>query len=220
MHRLFVYWRDFLNIYKTVQKQAFCEITEHHSRFISYIRPVDTENEAYTFINKIRAKHWDAKHNVYAYSILENNVLRHSDDGEPHGTAGMPVLNILKQNEITNAVIVVTRYFGGTLLGKGGLIRAYSDSAKLAVAKAGIIGMLLCYKLQMCCDYSMYGKVSSVIMSMSPKVGDPKFLDKVKINFYIDKDKLDLLNKSLSDISSGKIKIEIIGEKYVPVNLF
>lgn len=220
MHRLFAYWRDFLNIYKTIQKKTFCEITERHSRFIGYIRPANTENEANMFINNIRTKHWDAKHNVYAYSILKDNVMRYSDDGEPHGTAGMPVLNVLKRNEITNAVIVVTRYFGGILLGTGGLIRAYSDSAKLAVDSAGIISMLLCFRLQIYCDYNMYGKVSAIIMSMSPKVEKPEFLDKVKMNFYIDKDKLDSLNKSLNDIISGKIKIEIIGEKYIPVNLF
>ena len=103
--------------YKTLAREACDEYIVKHSRFIGYAKPVKTEKEAIDYINEISKKHWDAKHNVYAYSIRENGVKRYSDDGEPQGTAGMPVLNVILQEEVTDCVVVVTRYFGGILLG-------------------------------------------------------------------------------------------------------
>ncbi len=209
-----------MNIYRTVQNEAFGELVERHSRFIGYIKPVETENDAVSFINKIKTKHWDARHNVYAYSLLENNVMRYSDDGEPHGTAGMPVLDILKKNELTNTVIVVTRYFGGILLGTGGLVRAYSAAAKLALDNAGIVNIVNCFKMQLFCDYSLYGKVSSILLGLGSKVEKSEFLDHVKIVFYIEKEKLNILKNKLNDISSGNITAEVLEEKYTSINLF
>lgn len=219
MHRLFVYWRDYLDIYKTIQKEAFGEFVERHSRFISYAKPVETEDDAISFINKIKTKHWDAKHNVYAYSLLKGSIMRYSDDGEPHGTAGVPVLDILKKNEVTNIVIVVTRYFGGILLGTGGLVRAYSSAAKLALDSAVVINMVSCFRAQLFCDYSLYGKISSILAELGAKIEESEFLDNVKIIFYIEKKKLNILNDKLNEVSSGEIITKILEEKYTKINL-
>ena len=219
MHRLFVYWRDYLDIYKTIQKEAFGEFVERHSKFISYAKPVETEDDAISFINKIKTKHWDAKHNVYAYSLLKGSIMRYSDDGEPHGTAGVPVLDILKKNEVTNIVIVVTRYFGGILLGTGGLVRAYSSAAKLALDSAVIINMVSCFRAQLFCDYSLYGKISSILAELGAKIEESEFLDNVKIIFYIEKKKLNILNDKLNEVSSGEIITKILEEKYTKINL-
>lgn len=209
-----------MDIYKTVQDEAFSELVEKHSRFIGYANPVEKESDAISFIEKIKTKHWDAKHNVYAYSLLKDNVMRYSDDGEPHGTAGMPVLDILKKNEVTNTVIVVTRYFGGILLGTGGLVRAYTSVARLALDNAGIINMVSCFKIKLSCAYNLYGKVSSILIGLGSKIEESNFLDNVKIVFYIEKGKLNLLNNRLNDASSGAIKAEIVEEKYTAINLF
>lgn len=219
MHRLFVYWRDYLDIYKTIQKEAFGEFVERHSRFISYAKPVETEDDAISFINKIKTKHWDAKHNVYAYSLLKGSIMRYSDDGEPHGTAGVPVLDILKKNEVTNIVIVVTRYFGGILLGTGGLVRAYSSAAKLALDSAVVINMVSCFRAQLFCNYSLYGKISSILAELGAKIEESEFLDNVKIIFYIEKKKLNILNDKLNEVSSGEIITKILEEKYTKINL-
>ena len=219
MHRLFVYWRDYLDIYKTIQKEAFGEFVERHSRFIGYAKPVETEDDAISFINKIKAKHWDAKHNVYAYSLLKGSIMRYSDDGEPRGTAGVPVLDILKKNEVTNIVIVVTRYFGGILLGTGGLVRAYSNAAKLALDSAVVINMVSCFRAQLFCDYSLYGKISSILAELGAKIEESEFLDNVKIIFYIEKKKLNILNDKLNEVSSGEIITKILEEKYTKINL-
>lgn len=219
MHRLFVYWRDYLDIYKTIQKEAFGEFVERHSRFISYAKPVETEDDAISFINKIKTKHWDAKHNVYAYSLLKGSIMRYSDDGEPHGTAGVPVLDILKKNEVTNIVIVVTRYFGGILLGTGGLVRAYSSAAKLALDSAVVINMVSCFRAQLFCDYSLYGKISSILAELGAKIEESEFLGNVKIIFYIEKKKLNILNDKLNEVSSGEIITKILEEKYTKINL-
>jgi len=131
--------------YKTVLNHAVYEIDEKKSRFIASVKPVSTEDEAIRFINDLKSKYWDATHNVYAYTIGKNDeVQKFSDDGEPSGTAGKPVLETIKSKGIKNVLVVITRYFGGTLLGAGGLIRAYSESASLGLDKAGIIKVVKC----------------------------------------------------------------------------
>ena len=122
--------------YKTVKNDANAEFIEKKSRFIGYCRPVKSQDEAVNFINEIRSIHRQATHNVYAYILREDNIMRYSDDGEPAGTAGVPVLEVLKKENLTDIAVVVTRYFGGVLLGAGGLVRAYGKSAKLGVDAA------------------------------------------------------------------------------------
>jgi len=117
-------------VYKTVSKEGTAEIVEKKSRFIASVKPVSTEEEALEFVSQVKAKYRDARHNVYAYVVTENNISRFTDDGEPSGTAGAPVLDVILKEGLTDVAIVVTRYFGGTLLGTGGLVRAYGKSAK------------------------------------------------------------------------------------------
>lgn len=123
--------------YITLAKEAKAEIVEKRSRFIATVRPVETEEDALAFLNQLRQDYWDATHNVYAYILEENQLTRYSDDGEPGGTAGMPVLDILRREKLSNLIVVVTRYFGGTLLGTGGLVHAYSKAAKAGIEAAG-----------------------------------------------------------------------------------
>ena len=147
--------------YKTVQNEAQSEFAEKRSRFIGYCKPVSNEQEAVDFINSKRGEHWNATHNVYAYSLREGNIKRYSDDGEPSGTAGMPVLDVITKNEIYDVCIVVTRYFGGVLLGTGGLVRAYSQGAKVALEAGNVVMMQNCLICQTRCSYNQYGKVRS-----------------------------------------------------------
>ena len=151
--------------YLTLEKEAFDEFTEKRSRFIGYAKPVSTQQEAADFINKIKSKHWDATHNVYAYVLRNGQQKRYSDDGEPSGTAGVPVLDVLLKENLTDCAVVATRYFGGVLLGAGGLVRAYSHTSKIAVTAARIIKMSLCSVLLVECDYNFYGRLTTLIPS-------------------------------------------------------
>ena len=148
------------DIIKTTVKRGSAEIVEKKSRFIANVCPVKTEEEAKSFIDSIKKQHYNARHNVFAYQIGEKNeIKRFSDDGEPQGTAGMPVLNVLAGGDIKNTIIVVTRYFGGTLLGTGGLVRAYTEAAKAGLENAGIYEIGLYKKIEVCVDYTLNGKV-------------------------------------------------------------
>ncbi len=200
--------------YKTVKECASDEFVEKRSRFIGYCKPVTKEEQAIEFINTIKKNHWDAKHNVYAYNIREGQTKRYSDDGEPQGTAGMPVLDVIIKNQVVDVVVVVTRYFGGILLGTGGLVRAYSNGSKLALNAANIITMELCSKCQIKCSYNQYGKVSTLIMQNGGYVDDSSFADNVIIDFHISVDLVQLLNKALADATAGEIITEVISEDY------
>ena len=138
--------------YKTVLQEAQDDFVEKRSRFIGYVRPVSTEAEALAFIAEKKSKHWDASHNVYAYILRDGGVMRYSDDGEPQGTAGIPVLDVLQKSGVTDVVVVATRYFGGILLGGGGLVRAYSHTASIALQAAGIVTMRECLMLEVLCS--------------------------------------------------------------------
>ena len=147
--------------YRTIRAAASAEFVEKRSRFIGYISPVTTQQDAIAFIDSIKSKHWDATHNVPAYIIRNGNICRFSDDGEPQGTAGMPALNVLQKEELTDCVLVVTRYFGGILLGGGGLVRAYSHAAKIAVDAGGIVSRAECIIVKIRCDYTFYGRLAT-----------------------------------------------------------
>ena len=149
--------------YKTVLQEAQDDFVEKRSRFIGYARPVSTEAEALAFIAEKKSKHWDASHNVYAYILRDGGVMRYSDDGEPQGTAGIPVLDVLQKSGVTDVVVVATRYFGGILLGGGGLVRAYSHTASIALQAAGIVTMRECLMLEVLCDYGQYGRAAALV---------------------------------------------------------
>lgn len=200
--------------YKTVQNESNSEFTEKRSRFIGYCKPVTTEQEAVDFINSKRSEHWNATHNVYAYSLREGNIKRYSDDGEPSGTAGMPVLDVITKNEIYDVCIVVTRYFGGVLLGTGGLVRAYSQGAKVALEAGNVVMMQSCLMCEARCSYNQYGKVSSLIMEIGATIDDTVYEADVLIKFHIKPEYLDKLNKQLADATSGEIQAVSDSEKY------
>lgn len=203
-----------LQKYITIKEYACPEFVERRSRFIGYINPVTTEAEALEFINSIRAKHWDATHNVYAYVLREQNTCRYSDDNEPQGTAGMPVLDVIRKSGLTDVCIVVTRYFGGILLGGGGLVRAYSHSASLAVEAAGMLLMRGCAMCTLECTYNQYGRLSSLVPENGGTVDNADFSDKVTLSFHIPTEELQRLQKLVTDATSGTVEIVMDEEKY------
>ena len=203
--------------YKTVSQSAKDEFVERRSRFIGYCKPVSSEQEAIDFINEKRSEHWNATHNVYAYSLREGNIKRYSDDGEPSGTAGMPTLDVITKNEIYDVCVVVTRYFGGVLLGTGGLVRAYSQGAKLALEAGGIVLMQSCDICSLKCSYNQYGKISSLIIEMGAVVDDTIFEADVIINFHIKSEYLPGLNKKLADLTCGEVQVVLDGNGYFPM---
>ena len=205
--------------YKTVLENASDEFVEKRSRFIGYCKPVKTEQEAIDFINEKRSEHWNATHNVYAYSLREGNIKRYSDDGEPSGTAGMPVLDVIVKNEIFDVVVVVTRYFGGVLLGPGGLVRAYSHGSKIAVEAAKPVIMQNCLVCEARCAYNQYGKVSSLIIGVGAAVDDTVYESDVLVKFHIKPDLLGTLNKKLADATSGGVTVEQKDEQYFAVQI-
>lgn len=200
--------------YKTVPAFAEAEFVEKKSRFIGYIAPVSTKEEADAFIASIKSKHWDATHNVYAYVLRKDQCRRYSDDGEPQGTAGIPVLDVLLKENLTDCVCVATRYFGGTLLGTGGLVRAYSHTAKIAVDAAGVITMKECYRLQLSVDYTLYGKLNSLISEYGAKTDDTVFADNVTLTFTLPSANYPSFQKELTEISLGKASASVIDELY------
>lgn len=195
--------------YKTVLKEANAELVEKRSRFIANVKPVRTEDEALEYLEALKKKYWDARHNVYAYIIEENTIQRYSDDGEPAGTAGVPVLDIIKKEGLSNLIVVVTRYFGGILLGTGGLVRAYSKSAKLGIDAAQPIEIKLCREVVLSCDYTLLGKVQSECASSGFKICDTAYADDVKISLLVPIGEVDRFTKDIFDKTNGKLGIEL-----------
>ncbi len=190
--------------YSTIRDFATDTFIEKKSEFISYISPVKTNDEAVEFINKIRAEHRKATHNVYAYILRHDNISRYSDDGEPQGTAGVPVLDVLQKEGLTDVCVVVTRYFGGIMLGGGGLVRAYTHGAKIAVDKAERMIMCVSYPVEITSDYNLYGKISYILPEFEVKVLATDFGADVTIKMLVKKDFVDLLHKKIIDVTNGQ----------------
>lgn len=203
--------------YKTVEFESKNEFVEKKSRFIGYVKPVKTQEEATNFINSIKSKHWDATHNVSAFVLRENNIQRSSDDGEPSGTAGVPTLDVLLKENLVDTCIVVTRYFGGTLLGAGGLIRAYSHASKIAVETGHIITMAPCKILSVSVDYSFYDRLNILLSDFNANIENSEFTDNVAVTFSIRENTVPLLQDKLTQQSNGKYILKEIGEKFAKV---
>ena len=202
--------------YKILYRGGSGEITEKKSRFIADLKPVSSEEEALAFIEEIRKKYWDARHHCYVYRIGERSqTVRFSDDGEPAQTAGKPMLDVLAGRDIHDVCAVVTRYFGGTLLGTGGLVRAYSHGAKIALDAGRIITMALCQTAELVCDYNQYGRLLSLIPEAGGVVTDTQFTDVVEISFQIPGESLPALNRKLADATSGSVQAQAAGELFV-----
>lgn len=200
--------------YKTIRTASSDEYIVKKSRFIGHIMPVKTQEEALDFIAKVSKKHWDATHNVYAYIIRDTGVKRYSDDGEPQGTAGVPVLDVILKNGITDVCVVVTRYFGGILLGAGGLVRAYSHSAKIAVEGAHIITMSPCSVLKVQCDYGFYGRLSTLVPEFGGIIENTDFGENVTLLFRLPSKDEEGFRKELTEASFGRVFAEKVGEKF------
>ena len=204
--------------YFTLLSTSIGEYEEKHSRFIAEIKPVSSEEEAIAFIKEQKSKYWDARHNVYAYRLL-NGECRFSDDGEPHGTAGKPVLDIMSGHQLSNVCIVVTRYFGGILLGTGGLVRAYSEAARNAIDNATIAEMGLIEELSLNCDYQQYNRLLPFFAQFDINVTDTIFGEEVTVNFTLSSDKYESFVLSLTDFFAGKISAKKVGQIFAPVNI-
>lgn len=206
---------------KVVLKNSTAEIVEKKSRFIANVFFVENAEAAEQKILETKKKYYDAKHNCFAYIIGKNaELVKSSDDGEPQGTAGHPMLDILKGNAITNCVAIVTRYFGGTLLGTGGLVRAYSDSLKAAIEKTTLSEIRTAYEVAFDVSYDDYGKIENTIQNynssstdMSIYSLDKTFEDVVKLKYLISIDAFDRFKKEIINISRGKIGLDEKMEK-------
>ena len=187
----------------TISRDYRKEIVIEKSRFICSLKKVHSEAEAQEFIKAVKKEFWDATHNCSAY-IVDDLAQRSSDDGEPSGTAGIPMLEVLRKNGLTETAAVVTRYFGGILLGGGGLVRAYSHSAKLAVDAAGKVDFHDCVKIKITADYSLYGKISYAFSDFKIKIIDSSFTDKVEITLIIDSEEQDRLIEQITESTNGQ----------------
>lgn len=194
--------------YQTINGFAEASFVEKKSEFIGYIKHVETDGEAVAFIDEIRAKHRKATHNVYAYILRDGSITRYSDDGEPQGTAGVPVFEVLRKEGLTDICCVVTRYFGGILLGGGGLVRAYSHSAKIAVDAAERKIMCSCCPMSVTADYNLYGKLNFILPEFEVKILDTRFEADVTIELLCKTEKIIPLTEKLIDISNGKAIVQ------------
>lgn len=189
------------------------ELVEKKSRFIGQVFPAETEEEARACIETVRKKHYDARHHCFCYR-LANGTVRASDDGEPQGTAGMPVLDVLRKSGVTDVVTVATRYFGGILLGGGGLVRAYSHTASIALQAAQIITMRECLLLSLTCDYGRYGRVASLVPECGGVTDDTVFEEKVTVKFHLAPELLGTFRKKLADATNGQVDVTEDGKKF------
>ncbi|PRR83877.1 YigZ family protein [Clostridium vincentii] len=195
--------------YITVRNFGEDSFKEKKSEFIGYAKRVDSEEEARAFIDEIKSKHKQARHNCFAYALGENmDIQRYSDDGEPQGTAGIPILEVIKKSGITDCVVVVTRYFGGVLLGAGGLTRAYTKGASIAIKAAGVVEKVRGIRISITLDYDLLGKVQHVCSQSLWHIEDSVYSDKVQIFILAEFGKVDIVEKEIVDATSGKVVIE------------
>ena len=196
------------NGYRAVYEGGQGEIVEKKSRFIATVLPIETEEEALEFIAKMKKKYWDARHNCYAYVIGERQELqRCSDDGEPNGTAGRPMLDVLLHEDIHNTVVVVTRYFGGTLLGTGGLVRAYQKATQTGLENSVIIDKQIGRKLTIGTDYNGLGKLQYLIAKEELTMIDTVYTEKVELILMVPKEKEQSFEKEVTEATSGNADI-------------
>ena len=208
-----------METYRTVKAAGVAEYVDRRSRFIGEVRPIADETQAAAFIEETRKKYWDARHHVPAYILRAGGVRRFSDDGEPQGTAGLPTLDVLQKQALADCAVVVTRYFGGILLGGGGLVRAYSHTAALAVEAAGVVEMRPALSQRIVCSYTQYGWLAALLESFAATIADTVYTDAVTLTFCIDAEKAERFAAALTDRSAGTLIAETLGEEYRAVAL-
>ena len=203
----------------TVLEASSAEYVEKRSRFIANLRHCETEEEATAFLSEMRTKYWDARHNVFAYCVGGGSLCRFSDDGEPHGTAGKPVLDVIVGSGIKNIAIVVTRYFGGVLLGTGGLVRAYSKSAKDAVENAKVVEMIPCTVYSTVCDYSDHQKLVSLVEGSGGKIENTEFTDKVTLYYSFRDEDFGGFESKLCEQFSARLGFAEVEKSLIPFEI-
>jgi len=197
-----------LEQYRTVRSSGSLEVVIRKSRFIGHVMPVENEDEAVSFIEDIKKKHWNATHNCSAYTLGERDeIQRQSDDGEPSGTAGKPILEVIRNQGVKNVAIVVTRYFGGIMLGAGGLIRAYTDGAVLALEAGEVITRVLRREVFVEIDYTWLGKVENELRGRGIKTGETLFTDKVTLTCLPRNDEGDTFMAWITDLTQGQASV-------------
>ena len=194
------------------------EFVEKRSSFLGHVRYVETEDEAKAFVTEMKKKFYDARHNCWCY-IIKDGAVRYSDDGEPQGTAGIPMLEVLKREGVTNVVCVVTRYFGGVLLGTGGLLRAYTKSAKDALDAAGICVVRRWVKAEIACSYAMLERLKTECTASGGVVADIEYSADVCLKLLLPEDKADAFSQRTADVTAGASELEITGEEFKPVRI-
>ena len=204
-----------VKVFRVPFEAAESEFVEKRSRFITHLWPVETEEEAQTHIREMKSKYYDARHNCWCY-LLGQNVQRYSDDGEPQGTAGQPMLKVFERENVTNVCCVVTRYFGGILLGAGGLTRAYSKGAKdaLTVAGAATMGLWSCVMLP--CSYAAFERVKLEIAAHGGVIDETEYGADITLCVSIMASEVDALQTRLTELSAGTIKLQVLGEEFRP----
>lgn len=200
--------------YKTFGKDGAAELVEKRSRFIAQAFRVTGEEQALSILTELRSKYWDASHNVYAYTLRQNNITRFSDDGEPSKTAGPPVLDVITREEVTDCMIVVTRYFGGTLLGAGGLVRAYGKSAKMALDAAGVVTMIPCAQYRAAVAYGDWGRFQNVLKNLGASVPEAEFGADISASFWVPSDREEHVISELTEQFHALVVPVKVGEDY------
>ena len=204
--------------YRTIHSFGSDEIIINKSKFIGYAKPISNEEEAISFINEIKTKHRDATHNVYAYVYGDNNnIQRYSDDGEPNGTAGVPVLEVIKKEDLRNVVVVVTRYFGGIKLGAGGLVRAYTKGAKIGLDAGIIVDKILFKRVKVRIDYTLYGKVENELLMLEYLIDEVIYDDAVNLVILCEADKINGLINLITELTSSRMIYEELDEEFYSV---
>ena len=207
-----------LETYKTVLEGGTGEITEKKSRFIATVRPVKTEEEALAFLEEMKKKYWDARHNCFVYSVgLNREYTRCSDDGEPSGTAGRPMLDVILGEDIYNVAVVVTRYFGGVLLGTGGLVRAYSKAVQEGLAASRIIEKRRGIALKVTTDYTGIDKIQYIAGERNIPILNSEYTDKVVLELLIPSEDVDAVQKAVTEGTNGRARMEKDRELYFTV---
>lgn len=204
-----------LDHYLTIQSDGKHEIIIEKSRFICHIMRVTTESEAQTFIQTIKKEHRDATHNCSAYIIGENDQFQKAhDDGEPIGTAGVPMLEVLKKKKLKNIAVVVTRYFGGTKLGAGGLVRAYGSAVSETIQTIGIVECTLATIIKCSFAYSLVGKIENALEQKNYQINDKEFTDKVVFHVFVDNDDIPHFRKWITEMANGQLELTESTQKY------
>ena len=201
-------------LYTTLAGEGDDSFEERRSEFIGYAKHVTSEEEAQAVVKQKKKEFADATHNCWAYVLGDGTVARYSDDGEPQGTAGMPILDVIRKSGVTDAVVVVTRYFGGILLGAGGLVRAYSRGASIALAAAKIVTYERYAELKLCCSYSDYQKYAGVLPMFNAIIDGTDFADKVTISFAVKETAVAALAEKITEMSGGRDALAHIGERF------